>query len=479
MSSKQKVEVALALTQRQLFRKFMAILLLALLVIEAVVGGIFFYDLYRVETKIMTSLSVEYQRILKFESDDKLDHVIRANPQRLVDNHIAAFVVPNPAAGATPGERAQVRFLAGERQIPADLDFSAYQVGDHSWISAFLANPYMTLKMQGKDHAFWLVLDNQARYPVAMKQWLMTFLALVLLACFTSVFIWRLIHNTLQPLVVLGHHLDDLSRGTLDAFSRHAGEAEVPQGLAAINHSVRDAVSRLHGVVTTMDRTLDAIAHDIRTPLSRIQLSTENALLSALQGEEKSALQANALADCSEYAAQASNLLTALMKLNDEQTGKRTVQRTPVNVNDILRRVSSWYEDIAELKGIELQCDPAPSLMMDSDADKLTQILVNLVDNALKFTEADGRVTLTSATLAQGGVALQVADTGIGIAPEHQALVFKRLYRVDESRSNTEGYGLGLSLAAAMVRNLGGTMTLTSEPGQGSTFTVMFPNAVE
>jgi signal transduction histidine kinase len=97
--------------------------------------------------------------------------------------------------------------------------------------------------------------------------------------------------------------------------------------------------------------------------------------------------------------------------------------------------------------------------------------LVNLLDNAIKYTE-QGSVTLSAEQEGNESVSISVQDTGIGIEPKFQALIFERLYRVDSSRSNVQGYGLGLSLAMAMVENLDGTLTVDSKVGEGSTFTV-------
>ncbi len=107
-----------------------------------------------------------------------------------------------------------------------------------------------------------------------------------------------------------------------------------------------------------------------------------------------------------------------------------------------------------------------------SDPDKLIQVLVNLVDNAIKYTNPKGKVTIQAEQSTNGEAVIQVTDTGIGIEPKYHDLVFERLYRVDSSRSNISGYGLGLSFAAAIVDNIGGTIRLKSEVGVGSTFII-------
>ncbi|MFT5707847.1 MAG: signal transduction histidine kinase, partial [Oceanospirillaceae bacterium] len=239
-----------------------------------------------------------------------------------------------------------------------------------------------------------------------------------------------------------------------------------------IHHSVYLAISRLQHVVRTMDATVDAIAHDIRTPLSRIQLSSEKALLSQLKSSEREGELENALSDCAEYAIQASSMLKALMKLNDELTNKQQIQNTQTDITDVFKRVAHWYEDIAEEKKISIECVTTSNTVFNLDADKLSQILVNLIDNALKYTNIGGKITLSSISKKNGEIEIKVTDNGIGIAKEYHKLIFQRLYRVDTSRSNTENYGLGLSLASAMVKNLGATLTVESAVGKGSCFTI-------
>ncbi|KAB0303553.1 HAMP domain-containing histidine kinase [Vibrio fortis] len=468
MSSSRNIEQALAKAKNHLLLRLMAALLLCLLLVELIVGAIFFFDLYQTEKKIMSSMSSEYQRILTYDSPERLIHVLEANPHRLIENNIAAYAVNNHK----PNEAV---FVAGDTNIAnrllnsngVDLASSLlqYQIDNQkTWLDSFVFNPYMSLKMEGEGYDFWLVLDNRARDHIAFNQWLMTLYALVALLVVTAVFTRKIIQSAMSPLVTFGDLLDQLQKGQLELKDQHK---ESPKGLEVISSSVRSSVARLHHVTTTLNTTVDAIAHDIRTPLSRITLASHAALIN--NGDQQSMKEA--LADCAEHATQASNMLTALMKLNDELTGKRIPQKIETNVSEVVRNVASWYEDVAEDKQIELVVDVASELRLQSDPDKLTQVLVNLLDNAIKYTE-QGSVILSAEQEDDESVSISVQDTGIGIEPKFQALVFERLYRVDSSRSNVQGYGLGLSLALAMVENLDGTLTVDSKVGEGSTFTI-------
>ncbi|MCW8335582.1 sensor histidine kinase [Vibrio paucivorans] len=466
MSSNLAIDAALKKTQRALLCRFMAVLLVCLLVIEAVVGGFFFYDLYQTEKKLMNSMATEYQRILTYDSAQRLEHVLVANPLRLTENNVAAFSVDKAGSG-------DVIFVSGDDNIPAQNDLATYVANNKSWFQAFIISPYMAIKLTGEQQDFWLVLDNQARYNIALKQWLLTLYALLMLVVVTGICTYIIIGRTISPLITLGSLLERLRAGELDLDTPSAAPLST-QGLGLIRDSVHQAIGRLQHVTTTLNTTVDAIAHDIRTPLSRITLASQQALMYEPSPNKPKVLE-SALADCSEHAAQASNMLTALMKLNDELIGKRAAQSIDTDVRDIMNTVVSWYEDVADEKGVSLAVGNTTDRLIQSDPDKLTQVLVNLVDNAIKYTEAGGRVVLESVIGGNNQLEIRVIDNGIGIAPEYQDLVFERLYRVDTSRSNVSGYGLGLSLAAAMVSSLGGTISVESQRNQGSVFMLTLP----
>lgn len=459
MSSSHSIEKALAKTQRNLLVRFMATLLFCLLLVELVIGAIFFFDLYQTEKKILTSMSTEYQRILTYDSGEHLIHVLETNPHRLVENNIAAYSVLNE-------DPSKAVFVAGDENVVSDLPFAIYKIGESwSWAQTFILNPYMSVNIKGDQYEFWFVLDNRTRYFIAYNQWLMTLYTLMALIVITAVFTRNIIQSALSPLVTLGDLLDKIKKGQLELIET---KSEMPQGLNVISSSVFSAVIKLQHITTVLNTTVDAIAHDIRTPLSRITLASQAALLNNADQQTMK----YALADCAEHAMQASKMLTTLMKLNDELTGKRVPNKTTTHVSDVIVNVASWYEDVAEDKQIELVVDVSDDLTIQSDPDKLTQVLVNLVDNAIKYTESGGRVTIEAKKSPEGKVNIAIRDTGIGIDQKYQDLIFERLYRVDSSRSNIGGYGLGLSLALAMVENLEGGLEVKSELGMGSTFTI-------
>ncbi|CCN47416.1 putative Two component sensor histidine kinase [Vibrio nigripulchritudo MADA3029] len=466
MSSKQNIESALQQAKKQLLAQFMALLFGGLVVILLLIGIVFFFDSYKEEKKYLHSLSTEYQRILTYESDKKLIHVIESNQQRLFENHISVYLSDKSGV---------LSYFAGDEFPVMGLDKAIMDWGDQGFFY-FLSQPHLAIQLQGKVHVFRLVVDLDSRYASAFKNWLITCLSVVLLALITAVLVHRLLSKTLLPLSHLAEDIQRLDEGNLNEISQ-TQVSQASDGFALLYSSVHNMLGKLTTCITTLDRTLDAIAHDLRTPLTRIHLTAEKALSLPAQNHSPEHLsKANAdltqaLSDCAENSTQANNLLTALMKLNDELTGKKPTRLQKIDPNVMMSRVAGWYEDIAEVNGIHLNLELADSHFVEADAYKLTQIIVNVLDNALKYTPEGGSVTL-STSVHQGDYQIAIKDTGIGIDPEYHELIFKRLFRVDESRNLTPGYGLGLSLTKAMVDSINGSISVESTLGQGSCFKV-------
>jgi signal transduction histidine kinase len=181
-----------------------------------------------------------------------------------------------------------------------------------------------------------------------------------------------------------------------------------------------------------------------------------------------------ALADCLEEAERMQAMLDTLMDISEAETGALRLAMSDVAVAPLAEEVRALYEDVAEDKSIRLEGHAPPDLIVRADRDRLRQALANLVDNAVKYTPAGGRVSITAAR-EDGGSAIRVADTGIGLAPGERERIFDRLYRGDRSRSE-RGLGLGLSLVRAYVQAHHGRVTVEDNGERGSVFTIWLPH---
>ena len=168
-------------------------------------------------------------------------------------------------------------------------------------------------------------------------------------------------------------------------------------------------------------------------------------------------------------------LIDHILTLARAESGQIRLTHAPVNLTDLASSLVSQLEPIAAAKSIDLRCEPSEAVVVNGDAGWLQRLLLNLIDNAVKFTREHGRVVVR--VLRSGAHArIDVQDTGIGLSPADAQQVFERFFRADPARSSsTEGAGLGLNLVQWIAAEHHGTVTVQSRLGEGSTFTVTLP----
>ncbi|HEY8807659.1 MAG TPA: GAF domain-containing protein, partial [Candidatus Limnocylindria bacterium] len=216
------------------------------------------------------------------------------------------------------------------------------------------------------------------------------------------------------------------------------------------------------------------MSHELRTPLNAI-IGFSEVLLQRMFGELNEQ-QADYLEDVKSSGQHLLTLINDILDLSKIEAGRMELEAAPFSLVAALNNAVTLVRERAQSHGIKLQLDVAPELdTMVADERKVKQVVVNLLANAVKFTPDGGTVTL-SAARENGEVRLAVHDTGIGIAPEDQQRIFEEFQQAThQGERSREGTGLGLTLSKRMVELHGGTISVESEPGKGSTFTVALP----
>jgi two-component system phosphate regulon sensor histidine kinase PhoR len=217
------------------------------------------------------------------------------------------------------------------------------------------------------------------------------------------------------------------------------------------------------------------VSHELKTPLAAIKAYAETLRLGAVNDPDNNLAFVRRI---EEQADRLHELILDILQIARLEQGQETFDIAPVSLVELVEDAVHQFADTAAAKQIDLCTElPAGKLVAMADDEGVRTILSNLIDNALKYTPSGGRVTIRG--LSDGDfVALEVADTGIGIAPQDQARIFERFYRVDKARSRElGGTGLGLSIVKHLAQSFGGEVGVTSQPGRGTTFRVELPAA--
>lgn len=276
------------------------------------------------------------------------------------------------------------------------------------------------------------------------------------------------IRRALRPLKTLCDLTDSISAEQLGESLIHIDRA--PSELQKLEKAFNQMLQRFHGAWESQQQFVSNVSHELRTPLTIVSGYLQSTLR---RGQNLSEAQKEALGVASSEAERTIQLLEDLLELTRADGGQLHFRLQTLLLNDFLQDVVEMAQHYCQ-RDIFLHL-PNQLIEVQVDPDRLKQILLNLIDNAVKYSEAGQPVKLALHHHAHT-VQIQVCDQGDGIPLAQQTRIFERFYRLDDSRSrSTGGTGLGLAIVKTLVEGMGGQITVRSTPGEGSTFVVTLP----
>jgi heavy metal sensor kinase len=308
-------------------------------------------------------------------------------------------------------------------------------------------------------------METDSRLIDAFKNiFVITMVFLVALAAGVG---WFMARRAVSGVEAVTRTAREISGGTLDKrVSVGTRGDEIDQLASTFNQML----GRIQILITEIKEMSDNIAHDLKSPITRIRGMAEVTLTTGKTLGEYENMAAGTVEECDRLL----DMINTMLMITKTESGvdKRTDE--DIDLARLAHDACELLEPVAEDRGLSLTCETPDACHLVGDRRMIQRILSNLLDNALKFTPSGGSVKVSLFEKDGRDVTLAVQDTGIGIPADDLPHIFERFYRCDQSRSEP-GTGLGLSLARALARAHQGDITVTSTPGQGSTFTLILP----
>ncbi len=283
---------------------------------------------------------------------------------------------------------------------------------------------------------------------------------------FSAVIGWFMASRALSGVGEVTKAASDISKGLFDRRVHIKSKSDEVKLLA---ESFNRMLDHIQSLMKGLSEVTDNIAHDLKTPITRMRVAAEIELNEAGCSEEVQKLAADIIEECDDLL----QMINTMLMISKEESGISETVKGPVDLSQIIKDAFELFSPIAEEKKIQCLNHVPDNVTLRGDFHGLQRMIINLLENAIKYTPAGGMVTIL-AHIEDDIIRIIFQDTGIGISDDDMPHIFERLYRCDKSRSQ-QGFGLGLSLSLAVAHAHLGDITVTSQRGKGSTFTVILP----
>jgi heavy metal sensor kinase len=308
-------------------------------------------------------------------------------------------------------------------------------------------------------------MENYTRFIEAFQKiFTATMALLIVLAAAVG---WFMARRALSGVEAISRTARNISGGALENRVPVKSKVDEIDQLAITFNQMLD---RIQTLVTGIKEMSDNIAHDLRSPITRIRGIAEVTLTTAKNMTEYENMAASTIEECDRLL----DMINTMLVISKTEAGVNKLEHKALNIPAVVQEACELFQPIAEDKWLVLSCDVSGNGSINGDVPLIQRMIANLLDNAIKYTPLGGNVSIDVETDTDRTVIVSVRDTGIGISPDELDHIFDRFYRCDQSRSKP-GIGLGLSLARTIARAHGGDIRVSSQPGKGSTFTVILP----
>lgn len=278
---------------------------------------------------------------------------------------------------------------------------------------------------------------------------------------------WRLVSRAIRPIEDISATAVRISAGDL---SQRINVAETESELGRLASVLNSTFARLDAAFAQQRQFTSDAAHELRTPVSVMLTQAQT----ALNRERSAAEYRETVESCQRAAQRMRRLIESLLELARLDAGQQPMKRMPFDLAQTARDCVTLVTPIAEARHVKILCD-APPLNCVGDPDRLSQVVTNLLTNAITYNKDNGEVRIVGAA-KNGSVTLTISDTGIGISAEDLPHLFDRFYRADKSRTSGNT-GLGLAISRAIIEAHGGAIEVSSTPDVGTLFTIRLPTA--
>jgi heavy metal sensor kinase len=310
-------------------------------------------------------------------------------------------------------------------------------------------------------------MESQARLLDAFKRiFIITMSFLIVLAAGVG---WFMARRAVSGIEAVTHTAQKISGGSLqERVPVKSGGDEIDQLATTFNQMV----DRIQTLLTEIKEMSDNIAHDLRSPVTRIRGTAEVTLTTSKSLDDYENMAASTIEDCDRLL----DMINTMLLISKTEAGVEKPSREEVDIAALIRQACEIFQPIAEDKNVRLSHCAAEKTLIFGDTRMLQRMLSNILDNAVKYTPSGGKIEVSLTETKSGDAIISISDTGVGISDADLPRIFERFYHCDQSRSQP-GIGLGLSLARAIARAHGGDITVTSTVNQSSTFNITLPKA--